>query len=258
VSQEKPKILPSPKSELEEKYNVLQTEVEVSEAYWNVFAEIVSGNNYTSSIGRKLRKNKSIVSRQLHKLHQLDVVVQMGSGVKQFYEINWVVFTTYWIWFADTFVDIVGDLGALVLTPERIPNWMSEFYLTPEEHKLLKSPLNIEGLLDQVIPQLSEMVRHIVETVSDETDVRTFVDAFQEVSIAIGTGLPDPKYINPKKIDIAHSRQLIETLYNPRVRAWLKLLALSNLASSNIVRNHILRLTGMIGTDEVAKLKPRI
>jgi len=258
VSQEKPKMLPSPRAELEEKYNVLQTEVMVSEAYWYVFAEIVSGNNYTSSIARKLRKNKSIVSRQLHKLHHLDMLVQMGSGVKQFYEINWVVFTTYWIWFADIFVDIVGDLKAFGLTPERIPNWMSEFYLTPEEQKLLKSPLNVEGLLDQVIPQLSEMVRHIVEGVSDEREVRTLFDAFQEVSIGIGTGLPDPKYINPKKIDIAHSRQLIETLYNPRVRAWLKLLALGNLASSNIVRNHILRLAGMIGSDELAKLKPRI
>src|SRR2546425_10699972 len=114
-------MLPSPRAELEEKYNVLQTEVMVSEAYWYVFAEIVSGNNYTSSIARKLRKNKSIVSRQLRKLHQIDLVVQMGSGVKQFYEINWVVFTTYWIWFADIFVEIVGDLTAL-LGPERVPN----------------------------------------------------------------------------------------------------------------------------------------
>ena len=246
------------KAALEKSYAAFEREVQASEPFWNVFCEIVLGNNYTSSIARRLHKNKAIVSRQLNRLHQLDVVVQVGAGVKQFYEVNWLTLTSFWIIFSNVFQEMVGNLKEWRLVPDLTPDWLSAFYITNEEEKIQgKKPLNVEPLLEPITPQLAEIVRRVLEVTSHSGNVRTFFDAFMEISVAFAAGLPDRRDIDPRNIDIPYNKQLIDTLYSPTVRLWLKHLGQMNLASSNIVRNYLLRVAGVIKTDEVAALRPQ-
>ena len=133
------------------------------------------------------------------------------------------------------------------LLPETTPDQLANIYLTREQERNLKElhKTELHKLLEPVVPQISKIVKWLVESLSYWNSSRTFFEAFQGVSLAFGVGLAELK-LNPKEIDIPATRQLFETLYDQRVKTWLSYERLVGLAGANIVRNYMLRLAGLI------------
>ncbi len=236
------------RKELEKKFGKFESEAMVSESLWSVFSEVVNGNNFVTAIAKKLKKNKSLVSRQLRRLADLDLVEASVPGVKQFYQVDWVTFTFYWIWEIEIFYTIIDFVPEIFELSKLTPKWASDLHLSPEESREAnKTNLKVSDILEPVIPQLSQVVKLAVEPLYGSKDATTFWDAFYEVAKAFGISIAElHPLIKPTEIDIQHSRELIEAIFQPRFRALLKTIVLADLASTNVVRNYLLRLAGLL------------
>ncbi|MDG7038325.1 MAG: ArsR family transcriptional regulator [Nitrososphaerota archaeon] len=235
------------RKELEKKYSNYALAIESSEPYWDIFTQVVKGHNYVTSISRELKKNKSIISRQLRRLEDVAIITSTGSGVKQTYQIDWDVLTTYWIWTREITPDVISDLKEVSLLPKKTPDLLGKIYISENEEKNWKAldKVELHEILEPIVPQLSQIIKLLVESMDNWHRTKTFFDAFQAISLSFGVGL-SVLDLDPKEIDIPATRQLFETLYDKRVRTWLNYESVIGLAGANIVKNHMLRLAGLI------------
>jgi hypothetical protein len=240
------------KRDLEKKHAEFAERVAPSEPYWSTYSLVVLGQNYASAIAKALKRDKSLISRQLRVLNELDLIDQYGSGVKQYYQPNWGVMTHYWILSNYDVADVLPSISDVLFEGVPIPNYLGTFYLEPEESRIWrkKKSNEVRALLEPIVPHLSPLVGRIIEQVSDLNDVIDFWDAITEISVAFGVGLPESKYIKLDKVETASDRLLLQTLYNPLIRAWLKIQVQGKLLASNIVRNHVLKIADLLPTKD--------
>src|SRR3989442_2161050 len=229
------------RNELKKNYERFADESVMSNALWTVFAQLVRGENYVSSIARGIKKNKSIVSRHLRRLEQFELVTQLGSGIKQSFSVNWTTFTYYWLWTSEYILEFIPDEVRALYRAQRIPTVLADFYFSPEQFKIISKTKYyiVNDVLEPEINELSKFIQLIVEALAHRRDIESFFEAFVDTSVSLAIGLPKKADIDMKRIDIPSTRRLLDALYSDRVNTWLSFLVMTRLGASNIIRNHV-------------------
>lgn len=219
-----------------------------STALWAAFEQVVLGADYVTKIAKKLKKNKSVISKQLRKLADLGVLVSEGEGPKQHYTVDWSMITFYWIYVLEPVPEIIADLFENAEFPKEVPEWMKRFYLEPEEANILLKEKRSWNIIDELKPiriQLAEVVKLVTQTVIKTGEyVRTFNDLFLHLSFCFALGLPNlEKFgINREEIKFLDNKtkKLIEVFYSPKIRLWLKSVVLGRFWGALVVQNYII------------------
>jgi len=206
-----------------------------SRALWNVFREVINGNNYASKIAKKLKKSKSIIARQLKTLEELKLLNVHGEGVKQWYEINWENLLRYWIYGFSPVIDVFLDFE---IEFEDIPKEFRELYLTEEEWKVFKStkPQQIEKEALKALPILVDVAKVYFKSTCSFHE--TFWDALSSFTRALLIAIQEiGKEIDLSEIEDSEKRRLLKSLFSPRITLWLKLLTWTEDYGAYLVRN---------------------
>jgi len=206
-----------------------------SRALWNVFREVINGNNYASKIAKKLKKSKSIIARQLKTLEELKLLNVHGEGVKQWYEINWENLLRYWIYGFSPVIDVFLDFE---IEFEDIPKEFREPYLTEEEWKVFKStkPQQIEKEALKALPILVDVAKVYFKSTCSFHE--TFWDALSSFTRALLIAIQEiGKEIDLSEIEDKEKRRLLKSLFSPRITLWLKLLTWTEDYGAYLVRN---------------------
>jgi hypothetical protein len=236
----------SPHTELDRKFAAFLN-IESSKSLWEVFSRVVAGMNYAAVISRDLKKNKSIVSRQLRQLTRVGLLAQTGIGVKQSFGVDWTTMTTFWLWDAEAISGHMAEahLQDLSLEGPTASKWMKAFHLSEKRVKEVVRAGFVHEKLEPIVPQLAQIVQHVLQKVSLHSDVRDFNDAFEKLSLGFGVGLSEALEVNVEKIDVPATKYLFVTLQNPLVRDWFNFLLHITLVSSTTVKRDLLELAGV-------------
>jgi len=213
-----------------------------SKALWQVFSEVVKGNNYVSRIAKKLKKNKSIVSKQLKALENVGVLIPKGEGVKLYYEINWENLIKIWVLSLSHFLYFEPDLAIFLKKGKNnLPKELVNIRLTAEEVKEIERE-NSDEKLFRKISRISGILGRYIKAFLEfnVTHYQTFYEAFEEFAKCLLAIILEIISVKVKP-ETEGMNEFFKVVSSPIVTGWLKLISFVPNYGAYIVRQMIIR-----------------